>query len=83
MNLLSPAAVWDNRFTTTEMLIAVPCGCAGSATNTHYDQDILVSATVWKKHPRFMARYNQILPNMRKYSQIWTICPDIARYGHI
>ncbi len=49
MNLLSPAAVWDNRFKTTETLIAVPCGRAGSATNTHYDQDILASATVWKK----------------------------------
>ena len=27
--------------------LAVPCGRAGSASNMHYDQDILTSATVF------------------------------------
>ncbi len=33
--------------------LAVPCGSAGSAANTHYDQDVLASAIVWKIIPRF------------------------------
>jgi len=33
--------------------LAVPCGRAGSASNAHYDQDILASVTVCKKNPRF------------------------------
>ena len=29
--------------------LAVPCGRAGSASNMHYDQDIMASVTVCKK----------------------------------
>ncbi len=32
--------------------LAVPCGRAGSASNMHYDQDILASVTVRKKQIR-------------------------------
>ena len=44
---------WHYTHTSEWKRLAVPCGRAGSAANTHYDQDILTSAIVWKIIPRF------------------------------
>ncbi len=44
---------WQYAHTSECKRLAAPRGRAGSATNTHYDQDVLASNIIWKIIPRF------------------------------